>query len=167
VTQGLTEENFYLVDKYGGQGRNRTADTGIFRPEQRFLAALFSTTYAHRPRAKLPQVDRSGHETTGVGHDLVTLPRAIKSLPHRTVCGLGNCLTGRCPATRTVASSKKISSVYCPGAITRLPEEGRQAALLQHLALDLGTLGETQILDNLDIYIRIFSPDAREVFEHF
>jgi len=32
VTQGLTEENFYLVDKYGGQGWNRTTDTGIFRP---------------------------------------------------------------------------------------------------------------------------------------
>jgi hypothetical protein len=32
VTQGLTEENFYLVDKYGGQGQNRTADTGIFSP---------------------------------------------------------------------------------------------------------------------------------------
>ena len=58
---------------YGGQGRNRTADTGIFRPEWRFLASLFSTTYAHRPRAKLPQTDRSGHEMTGVGHDLVTL----------------------------------------------------------------------------------------------
>jgi type I restriction enzyme M protein len=33
--------------------------------------------------------------------------------------------------------------------------------------MDLGTLGETQILDNLDTYIRSFSPDAREVFEHF
>ena len=32
VTQGLTEENFYLIDKYGGQGQNRTADTGIFSP---------------------------------------------------------------------------------------------------------------------------------------
>jgi hypothetical protein len=31
VTQGLTAESFYLVDKYGGQGQNRTADTGIFR----------------------------------------------------------------------------------------------------------------------------------------
>jgi hypothetical protein len=30
VTQGLTEENFYLVDKYSGQGWNRTSDTGIF-----------------------------------------------------------------------------------------------------------------------------------------
>lgn len=33
--------------------------------------------------------------------------------------------------------------------------------------MDLGTLGETQILDNLDTYIRSFSPEAREVFEHF
>ena len=57
----------------GGQGRNRTADTGIFRPERRFLAALFSTTYAHRPRAKLTVMDRSGHKMTGVSHDLVTL----------------------------------------------------------------------------------------------
>ena len=32
VTQGLTEENFYLVDKYGGQSWNRTSDTGIFSP---------------------------------------------------------------------------------------------------------------------------------------
>ena len=31
VTRGLKAENYYLVDKYGGQGRNRTADTGIFR----------------------------------------------------------------------------------------------------------------------------------------
>jgi len=31
VTQRLTEENFYLVDKYGGQGQNRTADTGDFQ----------------------------------------------------------------------------------------------------------------------------------------
>ncbi len=33
--------------------------------------------------------------------------------------------------------------------------------------MDLGTLGETQILDNLDTYIRSFSPEAREIFEHF
>jgi len=33
VTRGLTEENFYLVDKYGGQGQNRTADMGIFSPD--------------------------------------------------------------------------------------------------------------------------------------
>jgi type I restriction enzyme M protein len=33
--------------------------------------------------------------------------------------------------------------------------------------MDLGTLGETQVLDNLDTYIRSFSPEAREVFEHF
>jgi type I restriction enzyme M protein len=33
--------------------------------------------------------------------------------------------------------------------------------------MDLANLGETQILDNLDTYIRSFSPDAREIFEHF
>jgi len=34
VTQGLKAEHFYLVDKYGGQGWNRTTDTGIFSPDQ-------------------------------------------------------------------------------------------------------------------------------------
>ncbi|RMG35825.1 MAG: SAM-dependent DNA methyltransferase, partial [Gammaproteobacteria bacterium] len=33
--------------------------------------------------------------------------------------------------------------------------------------LDLNSLGETQVLDNLDTYIRSFSPAAREIFEHF
>jgi type I restriction enzyme M protein len=33
--------------------------------------------------------------------------------------------------------------------------------------MDLANLGETQILDNLDTYIRSFSPDASEIFEHF
>ena len=72
VTQGLKVGISYLIDKYGGQGQNRTADTGIFRPGRLFMTPLFSITYAHRPRAKLPQVDRSGHEMTGVGHDMVT-----------------------------------------------------------------------------------------------
>lgn len=33
--------------------------------------------------------------------------------------------------------------------------------------MDLTSLGETQMLDNLDTYIRSFSPSAREIFEHF
>ncbi|WP_230209950.1 type I restriction-modification system subunit M [Solemya velum gill symbiont] len=33
--------------------------------------------------------------------------------------------------------------------------------------MDLTNLGETQVLDNLDTYIRSFSPAAREIFEHF
>ena len=41
VTQGLTEENFYLVDKYGGQGQNRTADTGIFSTKCQILTLIF------------------------------------------------------------------------------------------------------------------------------
>jgi hypothetical protein len=30
MTEGLKVKNAYLIDKYGGQGQNRTADTGIF-----------------------------------------------------------------------------------------------------------------------------------------
>ena len=33
--------------------------------------------------------------------------------------------------------------------------------------MDLGTLGETQVLDNLETYVQSFSPAAREIFEHF
>ncbi len=33
--------------------------------------------------------------------------------------------------------------------------------------MDLGSLGESQVLDNLDTYVRSFSPEAREIFEHF
>lgn len=33
--------------------------------------------------------------------------------------------------------------------------------------MDLTKLGETQTLENLDTYIRSFSPNAREIFEHF
>ena len=32
MTQGLKTGSFYPIDKYGGQGRNRTTDTGIFSP---------------------------------------------------------------------------------------------------------------------------------------
>ena len=32
VTRGLKVENVYLLDKNGGQGWNRTTDTGIFSP---------------------------------------------------------------------------------------------------------------------------------------
>jgi type I restriction enzyme M protein len=33
--------------------------------------------------------------------------------------------------------------------------------------LELGKLGENHVGDNLDAYVRAFSKDAREVFEHF
>ena len=33
--------------------------------------------------------------------------------------------------------------------------------------MDLNTLGETQVLDNLETYVQSFSPAAREIFEHF
>jgi len=49
VTQGLKAENFYLVDKYGGQGQNRTADTGIFRRNLANIFYYYSTTYGTCP----------------------------------------------------------------------------------------------------------------------
>nr|WP_240354358.1 type I restriction-modification system subunit M N-terminal domain-containing protein [Pectobacterium brasiliense] len=33
--------------------------------------------------------------------------------------------------------------------------------------MDLNRLGETGIASNLDSYIQSFSPNAREIFEHF
>lgn len=33
--------------------------------------------------------------------------------------------------------------------------------------MDLSSLGENQVIDNLDTYLNSFSPDAREIFEHF
>src|SRR5690554_4069664 len=56
-----------------------------------------------------------------------------------------------------------------------MPDEARHKVLL-HAAdkafyntskLDLAHLGETHIFDNLDSYVRAFSKDAREIFEHF
>ncbi|TVM30457.1 type I restriction-modification system subunit M [Oceanidesulfovibrio marinus] len=44
-------------------------------------------------------------------------------------------------------------------------ESGRQ--FYNTSPMTLATLGETQIFDNLDAYIKAFSPDAREIFEHF
>src|SRR5574344_1934900 len=34
-------------------------------------------------------------------------------------------------------------------------------------AMDLSRLGETQVAHNLEVYVRSFSPNAREIFEHF
>jgi type I restriction enzyme M protein len=56
-----------------------------------------------------------------------------------------------------------------------MPDDARHKVLL-HAAdkafyntsrLDLAHLGETHIFDNLDSYVRAFSKDAREIFEHF
>jgi type I restriction enzyme M protein len=63
----------------------------------------------------------------------------------------------------------------------KLPEEAQEKYLLRATAstngeslsffntsqMDLSTLGETGIADNLKSYINAFSKDAREIFEHF
>lgn len=56
-----------------------------------------------------------------------------------------------------------------------MPDEARHKLLLNAAdkafyntsKLDLAHLGETHIFDNLDSYVRAFSKDAREIFEHF
>ncbi len=57
-----------------------------------------------------------------------------------------------------------------------LPEEAREKLLLRATGglsffntskMDLGTLGESGIKDNLDSYVASFSRDAREIFEYF
>ena len=56
-----------------------------------------------------------------------------------------------------------------------LPEEAKEKLLLRASKLsfyntskmDLSTLGASGIKDNLESYIQSFSPDAREIFEHF
>lgn len=56
-----------------------------------------------------------------------------------------------------------------------LPEEAKEKLLLRASTLsfyntskmDLSTLGASGIKDNLESYIQSFSPDAREIFEHF
>ena len=56
-----------------------------------------------------------------------------------------------------------------------MPEEARHKLLLNAASqafyntsqLDLSKLGATHTLDNLDSYIRAFSPESREIFEYF
>ncbi|GAA0683288.1 hypothetical protein GCM10009104_05480 [Marinobacterium maritimum] len=56
-----------------------------------------------------------------------------------------------------------------------MPDEARHKVLLNASGqafyntsqLDLAHLGETHIFDNLDSYVRAFSKEAREIFEHF
>ena len=58
----------------------------------------------------------------------------------------------------------------------KLPEEAQEKMLLRATnslrffntsPMDLGTLGEAGIKDNLERYIQCFSKDAREIFDHF
>ncbi|WP_088328527.1 class I SAM-dependent DNA methyltransferase [Lacimicrobium sp. SS2-24] len=59
--------------------------------------------------------------------------------------------------------------------VKNMPPEA-QEQILKHVAelsfyntskMDLNHLGETGVVDNLEAYVRAFSPSAREIFEHF
>ena len=66
MTQGLKVKISYLIDKYGGQGQNRTADTGIFSPLLYQLSYLAFSREARikqgipctvKPGAQLPDIN--------------------------------------------------------------------------------------------------------------
>ncbi|MGY8775117.1 class I SAM-dependent DNA methyltransferase [Spongiibacter tropicus] len=60
-------------------------------------------------------------------------------------------------------------------AVEDMPEEAARKLLLHSAAqpfyntshMDLGKLGQNQVLENLESYIHSFSPDAREIFDYF
>ncbi len=60
-------------------------------------------------------------------------------------------------------------------AVASMPVEAQEKLLLREAKhffyntspMDLGKLGETDTARNLETYIQSFSPDAREIFEHF
>ena len=60
-------------------------------------------------------------------------------------------------------------------AVAAMPVEAQEKLLLREAKhffyntspMDLGKLGETDTARNLETYIQSFSPDAREIFEHF
>lgn len=49
----------------------------------------------------------------------------------------------------------------------KLLAHAAQLSFYNTSAMDLSRLGETQVAHNLEVYVRSFSPNAREIFEHF
>ncbi|WP_413648002.1 type I restriction-modification system subunit M [Pantoea sp. B65] len=63
----------------------------------------------------------------------------------------------------TVESTKALPDI----AKEKLLLNAAGQAFYNSSPLELGKLGETHVGDNLDAYVRAFSKDAREIFEHF
>jgi type I restriction enzyme M protein len=73
-------------------------------------------------------------------------------------------------------SKEAVLAEYNKIAEMNLPEEAQEKLLLRAAGglsffniskMDLATLGETDIKDNLEAYLRGFSADARQIFEYF
>ena len=72
-------------------------------------------------------------------------------------------------------TKKDVAAQYDKVKTMNLPEEGKEKLLLRASKLsffntsgmDLSTLGQNGIKDNLENYVQSFSRDAREIFEHF
>lgn len=74
------------------------------------------------------------------------------------------------------ATKPAVLAEYEKVRLMKLPEDAQEKLLLRVTGglaffnvskMDLGKLGETDIKDNLDAYVRGFSRDAREIFEYF
>ena len=74
-----------------------------------------------------------------------------------------------------VLADKKDAIVTKYDEVKTMPADA-QEQILKHVAdlsfyntsrMDLNHLGETGVADNIEAYVRAFSPSAREIFEHF
>lgn len=67
----------------------------------------------------------------------------------------------------TVESNKALPDTVAEMAKDKLLLSAAGHAFYNSSPLELAKLGETHVGDNLDAYVRAFSKDAREIFEHF
>ena len=71
------------------------------------------------------------------------------------------------PTKEKVLAEAEKCTKMSPDAAERILRHKAGLSFYNISSMDLRTLGETQVLDNLETYIQSFSPSAREVFEHF
>ncbi len=71
------------------------------------------------------------------------------------------------PTKPAVLKSVERCAKLGPDAAEKILLHKAQLSFYNTSPMDLGTLGETQVLDNLETYVQSFSPAAREIFEHF
>jgi type I restriction enzyme M protein len=71
------------------------------------------------------------------------------------------------PTKEKVLAEAEKCTKMSPDAAERILRHKAGLSFYNISSMDLRTLGETQVLDNLETYIQSFSPSEREVFEHF
>ena len=71
------------------------------------------------------------------------------------------------PTKAKVLNQVEKSAKLSPDAADKILLNKAKLSFYNTSPMDLGSLGETQVLDNLETYVQSFSPSAREIFEHF